>query len=368
MKVLFACAGTGGHLIPAIVLARGLLKRDSGIDILFCLADDGRGVDILEKEGFPWTTVPVKPFPRLMNVENLWFPISVLRGIRSSLSVLNRYNPQVVVGTGGYVSGPVLLAAWLRRIPVMIQEQNNIPGLTNRFLAPLVDEIHVSYPEVVDSLLTRRKKVFLTGNPVACGNNGEGAVEPIQRQTPGDPPVVLVMGGSQGAHSINRVVVRYLRSFETIPYRVFMQTGERDYEWVCASLSNCKGDLLIQAFFDDLPARYREIDLAICRAGAMTLSEISFWGIPSVLIPYPHATAAHQEQNARHYEREGAAYVLEDLQMDWRVLREIVENVLGNVDTWRKMRQATYALRRPEAKEILVGRIIDLGRAKGFDT
>ena len=363
MRVLFACAGTGGHLIPAIVLARGLLKRKEETGVMFCLADDDRGIEILKKEGFPWVTVPARPFPRPVTPRNLLFPISVLRGIRRSLAVLGRFRPDVVVGTGGYVSGPVLLAAWLRRVPVMIQEQNNYPGLTNRFLAPLVDEIHVSYPEVLDFPFASRRKIFLTGNPVAFGNNGDRTPAPAPREAPGDPPVVLAMGGSQGARSINRVMVRYLRSFDRVPYRVYLQTGRRDYEWVCASLEGVEGDVEIRAFFDDLPARYREIDLAICRAGAMTLSEIAFWGIPSILIPYPYAAAGHQERNARHYRDKGAAIVMGDREMDWRSLREKVEKVLGDRSRWLAMSRAARALSRPEARDVLIDRIIALASA-----
>jgi UDP-N-acetylglucosamine--N-acetylmuramyl-(pentapeptide) pyrophosphoryl-undecaprenol N-acetylglucosamine transferase len=362
MKVLFACAGTGGHLIPAVILARGLMRKEEDSDVLFCLSDDGRGTNILEREGLPWVTVPIKPFPRNIGSKTLLFPLSLVRGISRSLTVLKEYNPKVVVGTGGYVSGPVLLAAWLKGIPVIIQEQNNSLGLANRVLAPIVDEIHVSFPEAVNFPCVSRRKVFLTGNPVVSANNGEGGRKVTRRNEPGDPPVMLVMGGSQGAHSINRIMVQFLRSFDAIPYRIFFQTGERDYHWVRKSLRESEEKLVIKPFFDDLSAVYKEVDLIICRAGAMTLSEIAFWGVPSILIPYPYATGGHQERNAQHFMRNGAAIVLSERDTDWRVLKERVGKLMKSKETWLKMSQAAYALRRPDAKDILVDRILSLGK------
>jgi UDP-N-acetylglucosamine--N-acetylmuramyl-(pentapeptide) pyrophosphoryl-undecaprenol N-acetylglucosamine transferase len=360
MKVLFACAGTGGHLLPAVTIARGLLGKEDNSDVLFCLSSDERGADFLEREGFPWVTIPAKPFPRLIDVGSLLFPITVVRGIRRSLTVISDFDPQVVVGTGGYVSGPVLLAAWLKGIPVILQEQNSLPGLTNRLLAPLVDEIHMSFPEAVNLSFAKREKIFLTGNPVAF--NGNSAAGVVRRERPGDPPVLLIMGGSQGAHSINRIMVQYLRSLDSLPFSILFQTGERDYSWVCASLEDPFPGLVVKSFFDDLPSRYREIDLVVCRAGAMTLSEIAFWGIPSILIPYPYAADNHQAKNAMYYEQSGAAIAVSEQEADWKVLKGNIEKVLGDPDLWNRMSKAAFTLRRPEATDILVERIIALGK------
>jgi UDP-N-acetylglucosamine--N-acetylmuramyl-(pentapeptide) pyrophosphoryl-undecaprenol N-acetylglucosamine transferase len=362
VRVLFACAGTGGHIIPAVVLARELRKRDENIDILFCLADDKRGTQILEKEGMAWITVPVRPFPRYINARSFLFPFSIVRGIGHSLSVVNQYKPQVVVGTGGYVSGPVLLAARMHGIPVIVQEQNNTLGLANRLLAPFVNEIHVSFPEAANVPWVSPRKVFLTGNPIAFGNNGERDSTVTSRESPGNPPVILVMGGSQGARSINRVMVRYLRSYDTVPYSFYVQTGENDYEWVCESLKGRIQNMVVSPFFDNLPAIYNETDLVVCRAGAMTLSEIAFWGIPSILIPYPYATGGHQERNARQFVKTGAALVIDEQKFDWQALKGSVEKVLGSMEDWLRMSRAAYALRRPDARDVLVNRIIALGR------
>ncbi len=362
MKVIFASAGTGGHLLPAVTIARGLLKREKSAEILFCLSSDRRGSGLLDREGFPWVTVPARPFPRITDADSLLFPITVARGVRRSLEVIRDFAPSVVVGTGGYVSGPVLLAAWMKGIPAIIQEQNSLPGLTNRLLAPLVDEIHVSFPEAVKFSCARREKIFLTGNPIACNGNDGGAVEVVRRKRPADPPVLLIMGGSQGAHSINRIMVQFLRSMSPVPYRVFFQTGERDYSWVRASLEDRLPGLVVKRFFDDMPVVYRGIDLAVCRAGAMTLSEIAFWGIPSILIPYPYAAGGHQERNALHYERAGAAITVRESEADWKVLKRSIEKILGDRDLWNRMSKAAFTLRRPEAKDILVDRIIALGK------
>jgi len=362
MRVLFACAGTGGHLLPAIVLARGLREREKDMEVLFCLSDDRRGANILDREGFPWETISVRPFPRSVTLESVAFPLSLLRGLRHGMALLRRFGPQVVVGTGGYVSGPVLFAAWMTGIPFIIQEQNDSPGLANRVLAPLADEIHVAFPDAVHFPGVKRRKVFLTGNPVAGGTNGGSSPPSVRRDRPGEPPVLLVMGGSQGAHPINRIAVRLLHSFDPLRFRVFFQTGERDYAWVLSSFEGLTPKPHVRPFFDDMPSIYRDVDLAICRAGAMTLSEIALWGIPSILIPYPHAAGGHQERNARHYERAGAAIVIREEGADWRLLKDRVESVLDKKGIWNEMSRAALSLRRPEAKDILVDRILALGR------
>jgi UDP-N-acetylglucosamine--N-acetylmuramyl-(pentapeptide) pyrophosphoryl-undecaprenol N-acetylglucosamine transferase len=362
MRILFACAGTGGHILPAVILARGLLRRSGDMEVMFCLSDDQRGRNMLDREGLPWCAIPVRPFPRRLRLQGLLFPFSIIKGLFRSLSVVRRFRPQVVVGTGGYVSGPVLLAAWIRRIPVMIQEQNIMPGLANRLLAPLVDEIHVSFPEALKLAGAGRKKVYLTGNPVAFNGNGNGGVNVSRRERPGEPPVILVMGGSQGAHPINRIVVRYLHTFDRLPYRVYFQTGDSDYSWVNAALKEKHPLPVISPFFTDLSSIYREVDLAICRAGAMTLSELAFWGIPSVLIPYPYATGGHQERNALSFERAGAAIVLGEREADGGSLRRIVDKVFGERGRWKSMSRAAFSLGRPGARDELVNRIIALGR------
>ncbi len=362
MKVLFACAGTGGHILPAIVLAQGLKQRDGEMDVLFCLSDDKRGVELLEREHVPWRGVPVSPFPRRLRAASLLFPLSLVRSVGVSMNIIKQFQSDVVVGTGGYVSGPVLLAAWMKGVPAIIQEQNSRPGLANKFLAPLVDEVHVSCPEAARFACASNEKVFITGNPVAGGMNGEGKVTVERRENPGDPPVLLVMGGSQGAHPINRIAVRYLRSLENSPCVIFFQTGKKDYAWVKESLEGRLPQLVIRPFFDDLASIYRKVDLAICRAGAMTLSEVAFWGIPSILIPYPHATGDHQKMNANYFKRQGAAVVLREPEADWHMLKGHVKNILERSDMWKKMSEAALSLRKPDARDILVDRIMALGK------
>jgi UDP-N-acetylglucosamine--N-acetylmuramyl-(pentapeptide) pyrophosphoryl-undecaprenol N-acetylglucosamine transferase len=278
------------------------------------------------------------------------------------MKLLKRFDPQVVVGTGGYVSGPVLLAARMKRIPVIIQEQNQSPGLTNRLLAPIASEIHVSFPETVDFPGAGKGKVFLTGNPIAFNGNGESTPPEMPREAPGEPPVLLIMGGSQGAHPINQLMVRYLNSLDPLPFRVFFQTGDKDRARTRSSLADRTPPPVIRAFFDDLGAIYRQTDLVICRAGAMTLSEIACWGIPSILIPYPHAAAGHQEKNARYFEREGAAIVVREDEADHRVVGDLIERVIGNLTIWKDMSRAAFRLRRPGARDVLVDRILALGR------
>jgi UDP-N-acetylglucosamine--N-acetylmuramyl-(pentapeptide) pyrophosphoryl-undecaprenol N-acetylglucosamine transferase len=361
MRVLFACAGTGGHLLPAAIVARGLLERRPEAEVLFCLADDGRGSGMLEKQGFRWETVPARPFPRRPGLAGLRFPVDLTRGFARSLSLLNRFDPHVVVGTGGYASGPVLLAARLKGIPVILQEQNSVPGLTNRLLAPFAREIHVAWPEAVDFPGAPSHRVFLTGNPVACNGSGRaGLTEP--RESRGDPPLLLIMGGSQGAHAINRIMVGCLRDLDPLPARVVFQTGERDEEWVRRSLADRTPRPEVRSFIDDLASIYRRTDLAVCRAGAMTLSEIACWGIPSILIPYPHAAGGHQDRNAAHFVRAGAAVAIPEKEADPRVVGAEVRRLLGDAAAWRAMARSAFELRRPGARDVLVERILALGR------
>ncbi len=352
IRLLLTGGGTGGHLFPAIAAAEAFCARAPGTEVLFVGTRRKMDAASLAAYGFSSCTVHCHGI-KGKNIGELLKALAVLPlSFLEAVYHIRRFAPDVVLGVGGYVTGPVVAAARLLGLPTIIHEQNSVPGLANRKLARIVKRICLSLPDT--EAVFPREKVILTGNPVR-----QKILDLVgtRRQASGDECTVLVLGGSQGAHALNRLVIQAFTEEgrgALSSLRLIHQTGEKDEEWARASYRSAGIKATVAAFFQDMPAVYGQADFLISRAGATTLSELAVLGLPSILVPYPYAADNHQEKNARYYQSSGGAILIREEQLTPQLLVETVQDLAGDRDRREKMGQAMQHLACPKAAEAIV--------------
>lgn len=367
MRVLIAGGGTGGHLFPGIALAEEILTRRPGNEVLFVGTEQGLEATVIPREGYPIEFIRVNK----LKGAGLWRILKALAtvpgAILQSMRILHRYQPDVVVGVGGYASGPVVLAAWLMRIPTAIQEQNALPGLTNRILGRFARVVFTAFDEAAGFF--PRHKAQKLGNPIrrALLDNFLRSKVSQERCT------VLVFGGSQGAHTLN------MRMLEAMPHMadlrdqfcVVHQTGPADLEAVRRGYQASSIRAEVHDFIHDMSPAYARAEFAVCRAGASTLAELSVCKKPAILVPYPYAADNHQEVNARALVAAGAAVMIREPELTGERLAEEIRALMGNREALARMARASGRLGLPEAAreitdvcvQMMVGRWGAKGRA-----
>jgi UDP-N-acetylglucosamine--N-acetylmuramyl-(pentapeptide) pyrophosphoryl-undecaprenol N-acetylglucosamine transferase len=362
LSVLVAGGGTGGHLYPGIAVARELLSRVPGVDVTFVGTSAGIEARVLPREGFALDVIRSAGL-KGRSVQSVMrgvvlLPVSAVDAWR----VLSRRRPSVVVGVGGYSSGPVVLLAALRGIPTLLMEQNAMPGVTNRLLAPIVDTAAVTYQESVRFF---GRKAVLSGNPVrpefftSVGTQPQGSVDTA-------PSVVrvLVFGGSQGAHAINAAMVDAAPRLAIGTPRLVIthQTGERDLDMVRSAYQRAGLDARVEPFLFAMDQEMKSADVVVSRAGSTTLAELAATGRASILVPLPTATDDHQRKNALAVAAQGGARIVEqrDLHGD-RVAAEVLA-LAGDPVLRRSMEQAAKELARPDAARVIVDEVLALAR------
>jgi UDP-N-acetylglucosamine--N-acetylmuramyl-(pentapeptide) pyrophosphoryl-undecaprenol N-acetylglucosamine transferase len=357
--VLIAGGGTGGHLYPGIAVARELLARVPDARVVFVGTAAGIESRVVPKEGFPLETIRSagikgKSLPALARGLAL-IPLGAL----DAAQVISRHRPAVVMGVGGYSSGPVVALAALRGIPTLLMEQNAMPGLTNRLLARLVRAAAVTYP---DSVAHFGSKAFVAGNPVRPEFFGGRA-----HDDDGSPPGaarVLVFGGSQGAHAINLAMVAAAARLAAHQPGVAIthQTGERDLEMVREGYRAAGLPARVEPFLFAMDREMTGADLVVSRAGATTLAELTAAGRPSILIPLPTATDDHQRRNAEVLASRGAALVVDQNELTGPRLAEDILALAADAERRRRMSEAANGLARPDAAKLIVDKVLELAR------
>lgn len=359
MKVLLAGGGTGGHIYPGITIAQTLVDMYSDVEILFVGAQGGLEEDLVPRAGFPFVSIPARYLRRKLSAEVLLTAWTAWRGFREAWRIVGRFRPDVAVGTGGYVSGPVIAAAAMRRVPTVIQEQNAYPGLTSRLLGKVAHRVALGSEAAKPYF--RRAGVTVTGNPIRKDVVTRTRSESV-RALGLDPrrKTVLVFGGSQGGRSINNAVLEAAPTLTSRPdVQVLHQTGNAGFEDVVARAGDgvvrrsgeraSIGHWHIVPFIHDMPAAYAAADVVVCRAGAITLAEITAKGLPAILVPYPFAAERHQDANAAELESAGAAVVLPDGELTGTRLSDTVTELLDDEPRRRRMAEAGRKLGRPDA-------------------
>ncbi len=315
-RIIFAGGGTGGHLYPAIAIAdrmTALLGERMSVEILFVGTKRGLEYRIKDSMRYPLHLINVRGIARRLSLQNLLVPFNVIGSLWKARALLRQFSPHLVVGTGGYVSWPVMRAASGRGIPTALQEQNSFPGITTRQLAPRANRIYLGFSKAQEYFRTSGR-VLVTGNPVRpniAGGNRRDALNLFKLDP--DKKTILILGGSQGARAINQAVLHGLRH-GLLPEgcQLLWQTGKRDYTEVTAQAGDKASGHSLFPFENRMDLVYAAADLAIARAGAITLAELEACAVPSVLIPYPFAAGDHQRKNAEETVRQGFAMLVDE--------------------------------------------------------
>jgi len=356
LRVVIAGGGTGGHLYPGIAVARELQARRPGTIVTFAGTARGLEARVVPREGFELDVIrsaALKGTPLAARLRGFGLlPLSALDAWR----LLSRRAPDLVIGVGGYSSGPVVALAAVRGIPTLLLEQNALPGVTNRLLAPLVRAAAVTYESTLPFF---RGKGFVAGNPVRSGFfDRPGAAGTAA----GDRVRVLIVGGSQGARAINAACVDAAPALAASTPRLAIthQTGERDLAFVREGYERAGLDARVEAFLYEMEREMHEADLVVCRAGATTLAELAAAGKPSILIPLPTAADDHQRRNAEVVAAAGAAEVLDQRELTGVALASRVRALAADRARREAMGRAARALARPDAAAAIAGRALAL--------
>ncbi|UCC80339.1 MAG: undecaprenyldiphospho-muramoylpentapeptide beta-N-acetylglucosaminyltransferase [Candidatus Zixiibacteriota bacterium] len=356
-RVLFAGGGTAGHLMPAINIAREMVILNNEIVPHFVGKKNGMESRIVKNNGFEIDEIDVIGMRRTIS-GIIKFAVKWFSGYRQAKNIINDTSPVAVVGTGGYISAPVVKAAYRKGIPIFLQEQNSLPGLASRTLSRYALVIFTAYESAAKYL--NRAKCVMIGNPVRTDITSGDRIRSLQIfDLDSQMNTLLVLGGSSGARAINLAVLNFIKG-DRLPddWQILWQTGENDYQFIRSSVSPDENRIKILAFIDDMPAAYSASDLVISRAGAMALSEITAVGLPSVLIPFPYATGDHQTLNAKALEESGAAVIIPEKEMN-KKLEDIVRDLFNNASKRRSMSENARHLGKPGAAKAIAKTILE---------
>jgi UDP-N-acetylglucosamine--N-acetylmuramyl-(pentapeptide) pyrophosphoryl-undecaprenol N-acetylglucosamine transferase len=348
LRVIIAGGGTGGHLFPGIAIAQEFMARNAENSVLFVGTGKPFEISILSETGFAHKRITAEGFKGRGVWQQLVSILKVPKGIIESILILKGFKPHIVIGVGGYSAGPLVVGAWLLGIKIVLHEQNILPGITNRILSRFADRICVSFEETIMGVTP--KKIRFTGNPVRkeivqCAetirNTGIKASKKEKKFT------ILILGGSQGAHSINMALLESLEHLENRENMFFVhQTGAQDEIQVKRRYDEHGIENDTRAFFKDIACQYQSADLIICRSGATTVAEIKAIGKGVIFIPFPFAADNHQVLNARSLEKAGAAEMILEKDLSGKILAERIN----------------YYVQRPVAVQQMALRSRDLGR------
>lgn len=354
MRVIIAGGGTGGHVIPALAIAQQL-KNQFAAEVLFIGTARGIETRLVPQAGFPLELIKVGALKNVSLLTRAKTMFDLPRALWSSGRMLTDFDPDVVIGVGGYASGPAMLAAIRRRIPTLAFEPNVVPGFANRLIARWVSAAAVHFEETCEYFPNCR----VTGVPVR-----QAFFEILQSPLLSRRPTLLVFGGSQGARAINQAMIESLGGLkQRIPgIHIVHQTGQRDYDNVLAAYQRSGISGEVHKFIDDMPGTFARADLLVCRSGASTVGEITAAGKPAIFIPFPRAADDHQNVNARALERAGAAVVVEESNLGAAYLVDTIAALLADPNHLQSMSAAAKSLAHPTALEEIAAMVKQLAQ------
>jgi UDP-N-acetylglucosamine--N-acetylmuramyl-(pentapeptide) pyrophosphoryl-undecaprenol N-acetylglucosamine transferase len=364
-RIIISGGGTGGHIFPAIAIANALKALEPDIEILFIGAKGKMEMEKVPSAGYNIQGLWISGFQRRITWKNLSFPLKVISSLVMADRILAKFKPDVVIGVGGYASGPTLRIAVRRKIPALIQEQNSYPGITNKLLGGKVDKICVAYEGM--KRFFPAGKIILTGNPVrkdiiTPGNRAE-ALEHFHLKK--EKKVVLIIGGSLGAGTINKSVLHYLyHQDEQDNFQLLWQTGRYHYSLIKSNQKILnREDLQIHPFIDRMDLAYTAADIIVSRAGAIAISELCIIGKPAILIPSPNVTEDHQTKNAEALVRKTAALMLKD-QDSVEKLFDLVKSLAADNELQNNLSKNIKTMAMPEAASVIAEETMKLIRKK----
>ncbi len=354
MKVVITGGGTGGHLYPGIALAETFMKIQPETQILFIGTSHGIGSSPIPQKGFLYETVTATGFVGKGLFSRMKSILSIPVGLTQSLQILKRFGPQLVIGIGGYVAVPVMLAASLLKIKRVILEPNVLPGLVNKIVAPICHLVVTTFEASHPGLHSKRIKRL--GIPIRPEITT--AVQPEKKE---GHQTLLILGGSQGAHAINRAMTNVLPflSHQRTRLTIIHQTGKNDHETVSSAYENAGFHAEVHPFIEDMGVAYARADLIISRAGAGTLSELGVTGKPSILIPFPFA-GGHQIENAKAFVTAGASLMILEKELSGESFSKTITNLLSDSEKLHQMSTAARRQGNPNAAEDIVNASLGL--------
>jgi len=357
LNILFAGGGTGGHLFPALAIAEEIRLLRPDAKILFVGTKKKIEARIVPEKGYDFRTIWISGFRRGMHMSNMAFPLKVVVSLAQSYLIMKTFRPDVAVGTGGYVSGPVLYLASLMGIPTVIHESNSYPGVTTKLLAARATKVFIAF-EATHRWLERHDNVELVGNPTRSELSHARRDEAARffHLSP-DRKTLLVFGGSLGAASINRAVHACAQDLVDKGIQIIWQTGQGEYERYRTRMYGTS--VWVSPFIDRMDFAYAACDLVVSRAGATTLAEVTRLGKPAILIPYPHAAEDHQRRNAQTLRDAGAALVIDDDDVE-RKLKDAIVQLLFDERALKSMAERSRMLGRPDAANEIARKIVAL--------
>lgn len=360
MRVTVTGGGTGGHISPALAIVDELRRRDRALLLQWIGRGGGMEERIAKDQGIPFRPVPIAGWPRQRSPKMLLVGSKLVLSVLRSAMYLRAFRPDLVIGVGGYVCLPALIAAQRLNIPTIIHEQNKRLGLANRIAAPKSDALFLSYPDTIGQY--PKERAFVVGNPVRSGFINPPAREEAREKFGLRPhlPTVLVVGGSQGARSINDAVRGMLPELGHDEMQIVWMTGQEGANAARAAAADAPVPVQVHPFILDMPAACAAADVIVSRAGASSTAEIAAIGKPSILIPYPHATDNHQEDNARAFDEAGAARLLLDSKCTAEALLRLVREVLADEHLRKRMSAAALGLAKPLAAEVIAEHILEM--------
>ncbi len=367
MRIVLTGGGTGGHIYPALTLFQYLNKSHQDAQALYIGTEKGLEKNIVTKTDIPFVTIPAAGLKRQVSMSAIKTALITYQGYRLAKKTLRKWNPDIVLGTGGYVTLPVIFAAKRLGIPSVVWEGNARPGLTNQLCAKRAEAVAVSFDNT-EAWLRGAKKVVLTGNPRASEvlhvSEADKKSARDKYQLSKDRPTILIFSGSRGAETVNRVVVELMGRFAARPdWRVIFVTGEQHYQSISSSLEKLPNHISVLPFIYDMPSLLPNVDVVVTRAGSATLAEICSLGVASILIPSPYVTANHQEENAKRLKEQNAAILLKEGELTadtlWESLIRVIDSKEGRV-----MRDNARRLATPHAVEDLYQLIMEVYRSK----
>lgn len=352
--VLIAAGGTGGHVIPALAVADVLREQD--IPVIWLGTRSGIEARLVPSAGIDIRWISVAGLRGKTMFQTLLGPLKLLRSCVQSLALVYSLKPRAVLGMGGFVSGPVGIAALLMRKPLVLHEQNAVAGMTNRYLSGWASRVFTAWPGAFAAKVNAR----VVGNPISADVATMSAREPATSLDTSTPLKILVVGGSRGARALNEIVPEAVARFDA-PVCVLHQAGLQEIDDVRQRYSNAdKASVEVAGFIDNMADAYQNADVVICRSGAMTVTELSALGVPSILVPFPYAVDDHQTLNARHLAEAGAAILMPQMTLSPDSLQHVLQRLTNNRTELKSMSEAARQCFSPRAAEVVAQAIVEV--------
>ncbi len=346
MRVIIAAAGTGGHINPGIAIANKIKEMEQDSEILFIGTGRGLEKDLVPRAGYELKNIRAYGMERKITLENIKRLYYTIKAVGDAKRIISNFKPDVVVGTGGYICMPVMLAAKKLKIPTVLHESNAFPGVSIKVLSKKVDKVLVGFEDAKERL-PKAKCVVVTGNPtkIKAKEYTIYQKQEIIKNMGLDilKPIVLVFGGSQGANSINNSFIEIISKNKNKDYQIIWAAGTAQYDEIAKKLQFLGMDInnipnaKILPYIYNMEEVMSASDLIVCRSGAMTITEIGIMGKPAIFIPFPHATENHQEYNARVLEKVGAAKIILDRDLSAEILNQKIENIINQKEILKEM-------------------------------